>query len=228
MECAKVIGLDSEYLAKLAEQKIMREAVLRRKEERRGLNIHHHRSSKDLKQNFGKKLSDNLLKRIEHKPTESIKDDFGRNATNIIRSSPTVKNIKSSINAEKFTEMKSDATRNNQNKISNELIKEGIRKKAYLAVVVATTNATEINEKLIKMFAEEAGRIKVFFSNLTLDFSNFHFFISSFSFHFSKIIYFLPHVACNKFLLFLLNEIPVVKNNYPYLFIVSLLHAFFL
>ncbi|VIO90536.1 Uncharacterized protein BM_BM7517 [Brugia malayi] len=35
MECAKAIGLDSEYLTKLEEQKKMREVILRKKEERR-------------------------------------------------------------------------------------------------------------------------------------------------------------------------------------------------
>lgn len=35
IECAKAIGLDSEYLTKLEEQKKMREVILRKKEERR-------------------------------------------------------------------------------------------------------------------------------------------------------------------------------------------------
>lgn len=35
IECAKAIGLDSEYLSKLEEQKKMREVILRKKEERR-------------------------------------------------------------------------------------------------------------------------------------------------------------------------------------------------
>ncbi|KHN88435.1 Uncharacterized protein Tcan_07425 [Toxocara canis] len=39
IECAKAIGLDSEYLSKLEEQKKMREEILRKKEERRVQNV---------------------------------------------------------------------------------------------------------------------------------------------------------------------------------------------
>ncbi|VDK17274.1 unnamed protein product [Anisakis simplex] len=39
MECAKAIGLDSDYLTKLEEQKKMREEILRKKEERRVQNV---------------------------------------------------------------------------------------------------------------------------------------------------------------------------------------------
>uniref|UniRef100_A0A915AYT4 RRM domain-containing protein n=1 Tax=Parascaris univalens TaxID=6257 RepID=A0A915AYT4_PARUN len=72
IECAKAIGLDSEYLSKLEEQKKMREEILRKKEERRFQNVQ--RASLSLSSESKQPALDGANAQASRRPEKILKE----------------------------------------------------------------------------------------------------------------------------------------------------------
>ncbi|KAL4002126.1 hypothetical protein ACH3XW_2195 [Acanthocheilonema viteae] len=216
IECAKAIGLDSEYLTKLEEQKKMREVILRKKEERRiqtvqrlggPISISDQKSVRQLnradsfgerriqrsrrtdEEHFSRRKFDSRTRKTSgirngrQDPVSGTSNEVSQEIVNSGRLKALVSAEKAITNSSVMQKMEPTAVRNDSTteqiatgataaatatvtsirraKRENEQnLERSRKKKAYLAVIVNSSNQAPINVDRIKIIAETVGPTK--------------------------------------------------------------------
>lgn len=186
IECARAIGLDSEYLTKLEEQKKMRAAILRQKQERRN-QATQQRSANSVwskEERSGTSTSDKRDDRKSddqkrtHETDTRRKRYEARNKRDQSKTERSSDSLVPNIPKLNFTQNYSKMDLESNNSIKKVGTVPGnpvqiapfddrsgenlaTKRKAYLAVVVSSANGEALNMDRIRIIADTVGRVKV-------------------------------------------------------------------